>query len=680
MRRAYFVCLFLCLTTTFLLSQSNPVPLVNQPLVPDTAVPGGSGFTLTVNGTQFVSSSVINWNGTALATNFVSGSQLTATVPASDIVTPNTASVTVSNPVPGGGTSNVVPFTITQPTTSVTFAPVMHSVGVTPAAGLVVADFNGDGKSDLAVFGGSAPSCGETSGAIAILLGNGHGGFTTKSTICSYGNLPFSGVVGDFNHDGKLDLAVVSANGSGICGDGGCAAITIYLGNGDGTFTEHENFGIDGDFFTIVAADFNRDGNLDLAVSYVYFGLPNVAVFLGNGDGSFNAYSSDPSNGYLDSSSLAVGDFNNDGIIDLVSVGSGGITGEGDYVGPVSIWLGNGDGTFTLAASQPDVTLVEPDSVIAGDFTGDGNLDLAIVDPSSTALTILKGNGDGTFTQVSGEPSLPQSSNLVGMADFNGDGKVDLAYSTAPNIITLFLGNGDGTFQAGLSETVDNGQFGGGGVGDFNGDGRLDLAIANSSDTFFILRQKVPPPSVSVTLASGQDPSYVNQPVTYTAVVSASPYSPTGSVTFKQGATILGTVPLVDGQASFTTTFTKAGSFSIVASYSGDQNYRAKNSNQVEQIVNKYTTATYLSSSPNPSAHGQPVTFTAAVSSAGPLPTGKVAFKNGSASLGSGDLVSGVVTLTKSNLPLGSLSITATYEGDAESEESTTPALVQVVN
>jgi hypothetical protein len=151
-------------------------------------------------------------------------------------------------------------------------------------------------------------------------------------------------------------------------------------------------------------------------------------------------------------------------------------------------------------------------------------------------------------------------------------------------------------------------------------------------------------------------------------------------VTFKQGATILGTVPLVDGQASFTTTFTKAGSFSIVASYSGDQNYRAKNSNQVEQVVNKYRTAIYLSSSPNPSAHGQPVRFTAGVSSAGPLPTGKVAFKNGSASLGSGDLVSGVATLTKSNLPLGSLSITATYEGDAESEESTTPVLVQVVN
>jgi hypothetical protein len=267
------------------------------------------------------------------------------------------------------------------------------------------------------------------------------------------------------------------------------------------------------------------------------------------------------------------------------------------------------------------------------------------------------------------------------MGDFNGDGNLDLAFSTAPNIVTLFLGNGDGTFQTGLSTTVNNGQFGGGAVGDFYGDGRLDLAMANSSDTFLILRQTVAAPSVSVTLASGQDPSYVNQPVTFTAAVVASPYSPVGSVTFKQGVTVLGTAPLVDGQAGFTTTFTKAGSFPIVASYSGDQNYRAKNSTAVEQVVNKYATNVALGASPNPAAHGQPVTFTAAVSSAGPLPTGKVVFKNGSAWLGSGDLVNGAATLTKSNLPVGTLSITATYDGDADNEMSTlTPPYGLVVN
>ena len=679
MKRACFVCLFLSLSTTSLLSQSNPVPLVNQPLVPSSAEPGSPALMLTVNGAGFVSASVVNWNGTPLYTSFVSADKLQADVPASNLDRASTAYVTVSSPAPGGGTSNPVPFTTTKPTTSVTLVPVMHAVGVTPAEGLVVADFDGDGESDLAVFGAFSPSCGATSGAISILLGNGHGGFKTKSTICSYGNAPFAGVAGDFNHDGKMDLAVLSANGDVPCGDAGCAALTIYLGNGDGTFTEYKNFGLDGDYFSIATADFNRDGNLDLAVSYVYFGTPDVAVFLGDGKGSFN-YSSDLSDIYLLSSSLAVGDFNNDGIVDIASVGGGGITGEGVHIGPVAIFLGKGDGTFTLAPSQPNMTLAKPGSVMTGDFTGNGNLDLAIADEGSTTLTILKGKGDGTFTQVSGEPALPKSSNLVGMADFNGDGILDLAYSTASNTITLFLGKGDGTFQPGLSGTVANGQFAGGGVGDFNGDGRLDLAIANSSDSFFILRQKVPPPTDSVTLASGQDPSYINQPVTYKAVVAASPYSPTGSVTFKQGETVLGTAPLVNGQATFTATFAKAGTFRIVANYSGDDNYRTRNSNAVVQIVNKYTTATHMYSNPNPSAHRQRVTFTATVSSTGPLPTGKVVFKNGSTSLGSVDLVNGVATLAKSNLPLGSLSITATYDGDAESEKSTSPVLVQLVN
>jgi hypothetical protein len=667
MKLACSLCLFLFFLTPALLSQTNPTPLVNQPLVPSSAEPGSPALTLTVNGAGFVSDSVVNWNGTPLRTRFVSADKLKADVPASNLDRASPAYVTVSSPAPGGGTSNPVPFTTTKATTSVTLVPALHAVGVTPAEGLVVADFDGDGESDLAVFGGSSPSCPTNYGAISILLGNGHGGFTAKSTICSYGNAPFAGVAGDFNHDGKMDLAVLSANGNVSCGDAGCAALTIYLGNGDGTFTEYKNFGLDGDYFSIAVADFNRDGNLDLAVSYIYFGTPDVAVFLGDGKGSFIS-SGDLSDIYLVSSSLAVGDFNHDGIVDIASVGGGGVTGDGVQIGPVAIFLGNGDGTFTLAPSQPNVTLANPRSVMAGDFTGDGNLDLAIADEGSTTLTILKGKGDGTFTQVTGEPAVPLSSNLVGMADFNGDGILDLAYSTPPNTITLFLGDGNGKFQPGVSGTVAQGQFTGGTVGDFYGRGRFDLAIANSSDSFYIFRQIVPRPQDSVTLSSGLNPSSIGQPVTFNAVVSASPYSPTGTVTFVQGMFVLGTAPVVNGQAS------------VTATYSGDDNYQFRISNAVAQVVNKQTTATSLNSNSNPSAHGQPVRFSAKVSSRGPLPTGEVIFKSGSTLLGSADLVNGVAMLTKSNLPSGSLSITATYAGDAESEASTSPVLVQLVN
>jgi hypothetical protein len=107
----YLFSLLIALTAlSGIATAQNPVPLINQPLVPDTAVPGGKGFTLTVNGTQFVSGSVVNWNASALVTTFVSGSQLTASVPASDIAKAHTASVTVANPGPGGGTSNVYSF------------------------------------------------------------------------------------------------------------------------------------------------------------------------------------------------------------------------------------------------------------------------------------------------------------------------------------------------------------------------------------------------------------------------------------------------------------------------------------------------------------------------------------------------------------------------------------------
>src|SRR5436309_167461 len=107
----------------------NPVPLINQPLVPDAIAPGGAGFTLTVNGTGFVSGSVLNWNGSARATTFVNGSQVTAGILASDIATASTASVTVVNPSPGGGTSNVVLFPITLPSFSVTLSRSDYATG-----------------------------------------------------------------------------------------------------------------------------------------------------------------------------------------------------------------------------------------------------------------------------------------------------------------------------------------------------------------------------------------------------------------------------------------------------------------------------------------------------------------------------------------------------------------------
>jgi hypothetical protein len=303
---------------------------------------------------------------------------------------------------------------------------------------------------------------------------------------------------------------------------------------------------------------------------------------------------------YFDS--VATGDFNGDGILDLALVGGSG----------VQILLGDGDGNFTAATSQPSVSLAYASSVTAADFDGDGILDLAIADAGSSALTILKGNGDGTFTQVNGQPPLPNFSNSVAAFDFNGDGKLDLVISSAPNTISIYLGNGDGTFEAGMIRSMDYAPYGVA-VGDFNGDGRLDLAVTNAdNNTVSILLQTATPPGRAiVTLATSLAPAHVAESVTYSVVVSSNRSAPTGSVVFKQGATILGTVPLQHGLASFTTSLPAAGTFPMVASYSGDHTYRPRNSNLVQQVVNKYPTGILLFSNDETSPKGQPVTFTA---------------------------------------------------------------------
>ncbi len=477
--------------------QVLPIPLINQPLVPDAAPAGGAGFTLTVNGSGFATTAVVNWNGTPLATTFVSHDQVTAAVPASNIAAATTASVTVTNPAPGGGTSNVAFFTVTSPTTSLTFAASTIPVGTDPS-NIVVADFNNDGKPDLAVINQNQTdsTCYPEGGAgtISILLGNGDGTFTNVSPLCFPGAPLAAGMqllAGDFTGNGKIDL-IASVQQPGSAG----FAFGIFLGNGDGTFSSFSE--VDGPFNaigTIVAGDFNGDGKLDLALPVVSDGQ-QLFVYLGNGDGTFTFAPSLSLSSI--GTSMTTGDFNKDGILDLAVISTG--------QQPVTILLGNGDGTFTAAATQPSVAnLVSPQSVTAGDFNGDGILDLAIADAGSSNSVVLLGVGDGTFNQVTtGAPILSQDSFFVTAADFNGDNKLDLAFANScgsectANTITLFLGNGDGTFPAGLVQTVGNGPLAIG-VADFNGDGRLDVAVANSVDNTVSILLQAPTATLSST-------------------------------------------------------------------------------------------------------------------------------------------------------------------------------------
>ncbi len=432
-------------------SASNPVPYVDI-VSPVSAHPGSTNVTLTLNGTGFVSASVVEWNGTALTTTFVSDKQLTAAVPDSLVAAVGLGSITVVNPTPGGRVSNVFYFPVASFETTTSFPTTPNSsvtVGTTPQ-GIITADFNGDGKLDLAVANSG-------SNTVSVLLGNGDGTFTTKSTPAAGAGANWV-VAGDFNEDGILDLAISDLNAN---------TVSVLLGNGDGTFTLKSSAATGSHPVAITTGDFNGDGHLDLAVSNS--GAATVTVLLGDGTGLFTT-SSTPAVGSTPQVIVA-GDFNEDGILDLAV--------SNEESNTVSVLLGTGNGTFQSQATISTGGTGFPIGLIAADLEGTHHLDLAAVNASDVA--ILRGNGLGSFTLI-GNPTTGTNDLITGVVgDYNGDGKLDLVVSDrSAGKAFLLPGNGDGTFGTKLTFTTAAGSFGVA-TADFNGDGGLDLAVANGN-------------------------------------------------------------------------------------------------------------------------------------------------------------------------------------------------------
>jgi hypothetical protein len=398
-----------------------------------------------------------------------------------------------------------------------TFAPgVSYDLGSSSAGATLLAlgDFNGDGKSDAALItaGSLVP------GQILVFVGNGDGTLQAPAKISTGVYYPRYAVTGDFNADGKLDFALGS---DGFCNGGpSCPVLpTVFVlkGNGDGTFQAPvvaiPNEG------PIFAADVNGDGEVDL----IFEGDPTVAqIYLGNGDGTFSNISNYvlalPPNGYFypGPSSITSGDFNGDGRVDIAVAGQL-LLGEGNgkfqgiplsvtpsavaaaVIGVMdkssslpgvaavqnqgdSLYILKNNGDASLSLSHTYTMQLPGYQIFAADLNADGNLDLLVLNRDGTTnqagYSFLLGNGDGSFQSPTFYPLSIAGAAVL--ADLNHDNKLDLVIDENNQTVGILLGNGDGTFA--LPVSYFTGGYGILVVADFNGDDNLD--IASSAGTY----------------------------------------------------------------------------------------------------------------------------------------------------------------------------------------------------
>ena len=399
-----------------------------------------------------------------------------------------------------------------------------YQAGIIPVQ-VLTGDFNGDGKLDLveavSCEAPYLPDCPTSDlgypGVIAVYLGDGDGKFGTP--ILTGTGLRYDSIraiaVGDFNNDGKLDVAAASD-------DEAPGSITILLGNGAGGFEQTSQFAMNGrvdEANTLAVGDFNRDGKLDLVAGLDCYGTScashAIAVYLGDGAGNLDTPTYYPS---LATNQLVpvVADFNGDGKPDVVV--TGWYSSNDGIHSYMTVLLNAGNGTFNNQGTIAIPVYAAEDAVTA-DFNGDGKMDLAIVTPYGYGTNILFGNGNGTFQAPVSYP--PDSFYSLTVTDVNGDGKPDLVVATGAyytNAVTPLINNGTGVFTVGATYPLGGWNTASVVAGDFNGDGKQDVVLTSSCSETSQLDNHCPDGTLSVLLGNGDGTMQSAVPATVTIV------------------------------------------------------------------------------------------------------------------------------------------------------------------
>jgi hypothetical protein len=336
----------------------------------------------------------------------------------------------------------------------------MYSTGTDSGPiSVAVGDLNNDGWLDFVVLNSDSDN-------VSVFIGSGNGTFSNQTTYSTGSNsYPYYIAVADLNKDRHLDIVVCNALSS---------TIGIFLGFGNGTFLGQTTYPADINSAPVAIAigDFNNDTQLDIVVANA--GSDNIGIFLGYDNGTFASIITYSTGNGSTPYSVAVGDFNNDNRLDIVVANSGT-----DNLG---VFIGYGDSTFSIMIPYSTGSLSEPSWVVVGDFNNDGRLDLAVANSGTDNIGVHFGNGNGTFSNQTTFPTGSGSQPLfVVTNDFNNDNQLDIAIANSDsNSFGVLLGCANGTFFSQLNYFIGNSsQPSSIAVGDFNNDSRLDIIITS---------------------------------------------------------------------------------------------------------------------------------------------------------------------------------------------------------